>query len=53
MERIWCARGLKGRPAGWGKEEEGILAHDEGQEVDESRFCRQKEIFISSTMGSQ
>lgn len=35
------------------KRKEGILAHDEGQEVDGSRPCRQKKIFMSSTMGSQ
>lgn len=50
VERIWCARGPKGRPAGWGKEKEGILANDEGQEVDGSRLCRQKKIFILSTI---
>lgn len=53
MGGVWCAKDSKGRSAGWGKEREGMLAHDEVQAAVRTRSHRpKKRDFIPSTMGN-
>lgn len=52
MGRVWCVKHSKRGPAAWGKEKEGLLTHDEIQEVDRGQFLLTKEkIFYSKYYG--